>query len=491
MRRPVWSCHPAMFDHHSKPISASMRVGAGLLLVVVLSGCASIRGDQGEPIAQIQPEQIRLADDIKLARDGWPSARWWTAYGDPQLDALIEQALEEAPTMASAQSKVDKARAQVRAVRATGGVQVQASASVDRTRLPIASVSSIIGIGPWFTSGDLNIGGTYPIDIWGRNRAQVDAAMGVQNAQLAEQAAAELQMSTGVAQLYYSIQATLQTIDLLQQAREIAAANVAAHTARAERGLEPKTLTEQARAQQLGIEQQIASAETTIRQLREALRAMVGAQADNLPEIAKVPLPSVDAQLPTTLSYELLARRPDLQAMRWYVESTVSGIEAARAAFYPSFDITAFYGLSSLFIEDLLKYENRAISLSPGLTLPIFTSGLLNANLEGATADNNAAIAMYNQAVLNAVSDVAVAGARLQGLDEQERLQIERLDAVTFAMKSTEAHYRRGLASKISAINARLPVNAEEIALLGIRQEQISQSIALIAALGGGYRAEE
>ena len=204
-----------------------------------------------------------------------------------------------------------------------------------------------------------------------------------------------------------------------------------------------------------------------------------------------MPLPSVDAQLPTTLSYELLARRPDLQAMRWYVESTVSGIEAARAAFYPSFDITAFYGLSSLFIEDLLKYENRAISLSPGLTLPIFTSGLLNANLEGATADNNAAIAMYNQAVLNAVSDVAVAGARLQGLDEQERLQIERLDAVTFAMKSTEAHYRRGLASKISAINARLPVNAEEIALLGIRQEQISQSIALIAALGGGYRAEE
>ena len=486
-----------MPDHRPVSTGIATRCWFGVMLVCGLSGCALIH-ETGESIPQIQPEQIRLADGIHLARDGWPSARWWTAYGDPQLDALINQALNEAPTMAVARSKVDKARAQVELAQAVTGLQIQATVSVDRLRAssggvtgPLTSVISALTPGPWFTTGIAGFAGGYEIDVWGKHRQQIDAVIGLQNAQLAEQAAVELEISTDVAQLYYGIQTTLHTLDLLQQSHEIVAATVVAHAARASRGLESKTLTEEARAEQFAIERLITSARNMVRQQREALRSLVGAHADNLPEIAKMPLPSIQTSLPATLSYDLLARRPDLQAMRWYVEATVSEIGASKAAFYPSFDIKAFFGYTSLFADDLFRSENKQVNIIPGLTLPIFDGGRLNANLKSATAANNAAIAQYNQAVLDAVRDVAAAGTHLQGLDEEERLQTEKINALTFAVKSADAHYRQGLANKVTALNARLPVNAEEIALLGIRGDQISQSIALVKALGGGYHADQ
>lgn len=475
-----------------------------MMLACGLSGCALMH-ESGESIPQIQPEQIRLADDIRLAdsihlaQDGWPSARWWTAYGDKQLDALIDQALENSPTIEIARIKVEQSRSQVELIQSGRRLQALAIAAVDQMRVseggllgPYATNISLLGTtGPWYTGGIVGVAGDYRFDIWGKQRQQVNAAIGVENAQLAEQAAVELEISTDVAQLFYGIQTTLQTLELLRQARDILAEAVVGHAARASRGLEPETLTEEARAQELAIEREVTAAETMLRQQREALRALVGARADDLPDIVKAPIPALQNGLPETLSYELLSRRPDLQAMRWYVQASMAQIDAAKAAFYPSFDIKVFYGLTSLHLDDLFRFSNTQFNLIPGVTLPIFDGGRLNANLKTATAASNIAIAQYNQAVLNAVRDVATAGNRLQGLDEEERLQSKKVQAVTFAQKSAEAHYRQGLATKITALEARLPVNAEEIALWDIRGQLISHSIALIKALGGGYHAEQ
>ncbi|HUJ81980.1 MAG TPA: MdtP family multidrug efflux transporter outer membrane subunit [Candidatus Acidoferrales bacterium] len=488
-----------MVKNRRTPTSAPTRLRwLGALLVCGVCGCALMH-ENSKPIPEIQPQQIRLADDIHLAREGWPSARWWTGYNDPQLDALISQALSDAPTMAIARSRLDQARAQVELVKAGTSLQATAIAAVNRERVSsngflsaYAHTNPQLGAsGPWYTEGIIGVGASYPFDIWGKQRDQVNAAIGVQNAQLAEEAAVELEISTDVAQLYYGIQTTLHTLDLLQQAHEIVAATVEAHAARASRGWAPDTFTQQARAQQLAIERQVTEAQSLIRQLREALRALVGAHVDNLPNITQVPLPTSQASLPPTLSYELLARRPDLQAMRWYVQASVSQIDAAKAAFYPSFDIKAFFGFNALRMSDLLNHESLIVNIVPGVSLPIFDGGRLNANLKSATAANNTAIAQYNQAVLNAVRDVAVTGTRLQGLDQEERLQSQKISAVTFLQDSAEAHYQRGLANKITALEARLPVISDEIALLGIRGRQLSEEIALVKALGGGYHADQ
>ena len=248
----------------NRPLASAGCQCFGALVACALSGCALMHEDS-KPIAEIPPRQVRLADDIHLAREGWPSARWWTGYHDPQLDAFIDQALTDAPTMAIARGRVDQARAQVELVKSGTSLQAAASAAVNRERVSsngflsaYASTNPFLGAtGPWYTEGIVGVGASYQFDIWGKQRDQISASIGVQNARLAEQAAVELEVSTDVAQLYYGIQTTLQTVDLLQQAHEIVAATVEAHAARASRGLEPDTYTQQARAQQLAIEGQL------------------------------------------------------------------------------------------------------------------------------------------------------------------------------------------------------------------------------------------
>src|SRR5260370_39116467 len=97
----------------------------------VLPGCALIHHN-GTPYTEIAPEQINLASDIHLAHDGWPAARWWTRYRDAQLDALIDQALGEAPTMVIARTRVAQAKSDVALARAGTALQVAALASLDR-----------------------------------------------------------------------------------------------------------------------------------------------------------------------------------------------------------------------------------------------------------------------------------------------------------------------------------------------------------------------
>jgi multidrug efflux system outer membrane protein len=468
---------------------------AGLLCA--LTGCALIHHN-AVPYAEIPPEQIRLADDIHLARDGWPQARWWTRYHDPQLDALIDQALRDAPSMVIARSRVAQAKSDVELVSTGSSLQVVALGLLDREHVsahgflgPFAGNLPTLGLtGPWYTEGIVGLGASLNVDIWGKQRAQIAASLGVSNARLAETSAVEIEISTDVGQLYYGIQTTYQLIDLLEESHEVATFAMQAHEARVARGIEPRTRLEEARAEQLSVRRQIVAAQGQIKQFRESLRALMGAGPEGLPAIEPVALPRSHAALPDTLSYELLARRPDLQAMRWLVQSSFDRIDAAKAAFYPSFNIKAFFGLDALRLADLFTHASQQINLIPGLYLPIFDGGRLNANLGGARAASNTLIEQYNEAVLNAVRDVAQTGSRLEALDAEVQLQKQRVQSVAFVRDSAEAHYQRGLASRLTALEARRPVIAEQVALLTLDSQALGQEIALTKALGGGYRAD-
>lgn len=208
-----------------------------------------------------------------------------------------------------------------------------------------------------------------------------------------------------------------------------------------------------------------------------------------MPEIRPVALPQVQTGIPATLSYELLARRPDLQAMRWYVQASLDQVDSARALFYPSFDIKAFFGLDSIHLHTLFKKTSRQFNFIPGLKLPLFDGGRLNANLEGTRAASNMMIERYNQSVLNAVRDVAVNGTRLQTLNDEREMQAERVEATRFTQRAAEAAYQRGLTSRLQATEARLPVLAEEMSLLMLDSRRVIQSIQLMKSLGGGYQA--
>jgi multidrug efflux system outer membrane protein len=464
------------------------------LLLLSCAGCALIRED-GKPAQQLLPDRIRLARDIKLAREGWPEAQWWRRYGDAQLTMLVERAIKEAPALAVARARVDASHAQARLADASTATLVALSAQIDRERVssrgflgPFGTTNPQLGTtGPWYTAGTVGLIGSYSLDIWGTNRSRVTASIGTENATRAEAAQTEMLLSTQVMHAYYDIQTLFATTALLEQARDIEQVAVAAHQARTERGVEPRTPLEQALAHQAELDRQIEAAHSRMRSLRETLRTLVGAAPDGLPAIAAVALPDGAGRLPATLGFELLARRADLQAARWYVQASLDQVEGARAAFYPSFDIRSFIGFDALHLRDLFREPSRQINLIGGLSLPIFDSGRLNANLASRRAESNVLIAQYNQAVLQAVREVAQAAIELQSLQQQVTLQEAQVRAADFAADSANAHYRRGLADKVAALEARLPALQERGRALQLRSAQLHAEIGLASALGGGY----
>nr|MBP8254225.1 MdtP family multidrug efflux transporter outer membrane subunit [Citrobacter sp.] len=423
-----------------------------LASTTALTGCALIRKDSAQH-QSIQPDQIKLADDIHLASQGWPQAQWWRQFNDPQLDTLIQRTLSGSHTLAEAKLREEQAQSQADLLEAGSRLQVAALGMVNRQRVsangflsPYAMDAPKLGMdGPYYTEATVGLFAGLDLDLWGAHRSAVAAAIGAQNAALAETAAVELSLSAGVAQLYYSMQASYQMLDLLQQTRDVIDFAVKAHQSKVAHGLEAKVPYHGARAQMLAVDKQIAAVKGQIKETRESLRALIG--TSDFPDIKPIALPQIQTGLPATLSYELLARRPDLQAMRWYVQASLSQVDAARALFYPSFDIKAFFGLDAIHLDQLFKSTSKQINFIPGLRLPLFDGGRLNANLQHTRAASNMMIERYNQQVLDAVRDVAINGTRLQTLNEERGMQLDRVEAMRYTQAAAEAAFQRGLGS--------------------------------------------
>ncbi|KVV40015.1 hypothetical protein WT27_14115 [Burkholderia territorii] len=460
-----------------------------------------MRNDSGSR-PMIAPDRIRLANDIHLARDGWPGSRWWTRYADAQLDALVERGLSDSPDMLVARARIEQARADVERSQAATRFQAALVGRVSQQWSKSLSTSSPLtdpipdpadgGYNSGARSGtvsSIGISGGYELDLWGMKRSAVAAAIGAQNASLAEAAAAELEISTTIVRTYFSLQAVMHQVVHLQAIRDILRDSNAAMTARQARGFVTSSATAKTTDELLKIEQSLVSMQAQEISYREVLRALTGAVADDFPVIAAVSLPEPQPRLPTTLSYALLSHRPDLVALRWYVQSSFDQIDVAKAAFYPNFDIKALLGISSIRIEDILNVTSLQFRLMPGVSLPIFDGGRLNANLRKTRAVSNTLIEQYNQAVLGAVRDVAVAATNMQNMEDQVRIEREKSRQAQIAKDEAQARAQRGLASAISAREAQIPVLSAKVQMIDVRGKRLAAEIALIKALGGGYDA--
>ena len=465
---------------------------------LLTAGCALIH-EEVQPLPQVPAENIKLADTLKLARDGWPETQWWRRYNDPQLNALIERALRDAPRIVEAKARVMNAQSLVGLTQANTGALVNFAAAIDRQRV---SENGFLGLyakkipelgisGPWYTAGTLGVVGSYQFDFWGKNKALVQSALGAKNASLAEAAATELILSAQIARVYFNIQTLYAMLELLKKSQAIESRMIVAHQARAARGLEAITLTEQAKAHKLELDRQITGVENNITGLRESIRALAGIGPEEKLAITATPLQAKVGGIPDSLGFELLQRRPDLQALHWYVQSSISRVDAAKAAFYPSFDIKAFLGLNSLHLNELFQGSSRQYNIIPGLSLPLFDSGRLNAQLKSSQSETNIIIAQYNEAVFEAIREVAQAGIELQSLQQQKAIQEHKIKATMASYLSESARYKTGLSDTIISSKAELPVIFEHSVQVVLLATQIDTEIALTVALGGGYNTAQ
>jgi multidrug efflux system outer membrane protein len=460
-----------------------------LVMALALAGCAAIAPDT-HPLAKRDIASAELSSNIKLAHEGWPEAQWWTAYHDEQLNAIIKQALASGPSLEVAAAHIGTARSSLSRSLADLGLETSLYANANRQRYSGTGLFPAPIGGAYYTEETLRLDLRYNFDWWGKNRAQVAAAVGELNAGRATYAEAEQALAAYITQSYFRLQGAWARLANTEQLAATQTALVQDQAKRVARGL---TTADDQRAADMElslIRKQQMQLESDIEHEREALRALAGADNTALADLKPVTLSPTPHALPARLGIELLARRPDLQAARWKLEASLSRIDAAKAAFYPDVNLTGSIGLDTVKVENLLQAASRTLYVGPTLSLPLFDSKRLDAQLDGARTARNERIAEYNQTIIEAVRDVAQGGAQLQGIEQQITQQTAATASARAQVASAQARMDHGLANNASVLNARLALLKQQDADLYLQQIQLLAEVALTNALGGGYHEE-
>ncbi|MGO2259177.1 MAG: efflux transporter outer membrane subunit [Hafnia alvei] len=482
-------------NHSIIPNKKLFRSSLLIALSFAIGGCAMIHSDK-TPLPQTDLSQIHINDAPAGALRAWPGNHWWQNYHNPQLNQLVEQALADSPSLAVVRQRVEIAKAQTDRARADDLPIVNFSADVERQKMSAEGVMGPFALddpaagttGPWYTNGTFGLQASYDLDLWGKNRAQVESALGVYKARQAELAESELLVSSAVTQIYWDIQTVKALQDILIEVKAQEAIIVDTDRELYSEGIISSLEQTETETQFTKIDEQIDASRGNLLLLRANLQALIGLKTP-LPALKTVPLPDVISTLPQNLSYELLARRPDLQAAHWYIDASLSQVDAAKAAFYPDINLMGFLQNDALHLSDLFRGSAQQMGGIFGLTLPIFDGGRLNANLSIVQSDSNLNIASYNKAVVNAVTEVTKGITQIQTISDQSAHQTEVVDGDQKIWSLTQMRFQAGLISGVNVAKAKLPLLAEQSKLIELHGRWIDADINLTKSLGGGYRA--
>jgi NodT family efflux transporter outer membrane factor (OMF) lipoprotein len=460
------------------------------LSAAALAACATLPPPAPARVAKA-PSAYATAQSFAAPPAEWPGDQWWTAYDDPQLDRLVSEALAGSPTLAAAQARVRSAQAAVAQARASQLPTISGNASVEEMKQ-----SYNVGIPREFVPqgyndyGRLSLDFNWELDFWGKNRAAVAAATSEARAAQADAAEARLILSTSVATAYADLAR-------LYAEREVAERSLAAQqetsqlvTNRVANGLDTRGDQRQAEAEPLESSAELKLIDEQIALTGNQLAALIGAGPDR--GLAITPPKAAALRplgAPPNLAADLLGRRPDVTAARWRAEAAASRIKEARASFYPNVNLSAYVGQQSLTLSKLFASGSDIGAIGPALSLPIFEGGALRANLHGAEAERDTAVAAYDSAVTEALRQTADALASQKALAGQLADGRAALAASEDAYRIARLRYQGGLSTYPAVLLAEQGVLTRRRIVADLDARALILDVQLVRALGGGFHA--
>jgi multidrug efflux system outer membrane protein len=445
------------------------------------SACLSL------PPNDAAPKQVNIAaeDFARAGHAAWPAQDWWKQFHDPQLDALIDQALRNSPDIDVAMARARQASATVGVVAANSGAQLSLDGQASRQLYSGNSFYPPPLAGSYANGGNLDLNFKYDFDFWGRNRNALQAALGRKAASVAETEAASLALSNSIAKVYFQWQSLNAQIDLLNAIEKARTDLILLEHRRIVAGITAGDNLHPLSADVAVPEQNLVQLTTLREQSLYQLKYLVAASGQL--KLNAVPLPTPEYVLPTDLHLDLLERRPDVAAARDRVLATQSDVDAARAAFYPDFSISAFMGLNSLQLSTLLHKKSQEQGVAPALHLPIFDADRLRANLNDTRADVAYAVAQYDATVQSSIAEVNDAVLRFEGLDQEHPKILAQLQARSSFARSAQKRLDAGLTDQRELIRDRLSVLELQNQELQWQTQILAAQVDLVKALGGGY----
>jgi multidrug efflux system outer membrane protein len=460
-----------------------MRRLAALLLATALLGGCSLDPAYRRPVAPIPatwPQGGPYAAPTAGAVAG--PVDWRTLTADPKLAALIDTALAENRNLRAAVANAQIARAQFEAQRSLlfPTLDATASANYARTTLLNGGHQNVRTI-----SAGLAVS-AYELDLFGRQRSLSRAAFEQYLATDEGRRAAQLSLIAETSTTYLTLAADRSFAALALATRRSAEESLALTQRRFTAGVasqldvrQAETVVDQARAD--AARYAIAAA-----QAKNALDLVVGrtvAEAETpagLDEVASSFRP-----IPVGVRSEVLLVRPDVLQAEHLLRAANADIGAARAAFFPSIALTGSAGGASTALSSLFRGANSTWSFTPSVVLPIFAGGRNLANLRGARATKDFAVAQYEGAIQAAFRDVADALAGRGGFTEQRAAQEALVAAAADALRLSTARYERGADTYLNTLDAQRILYAAQQGEVAVRLNDLANIVTLYRALGG------
>ncbi len=444
------------------------RIAPGLV-AVLLAGCVpSVRAPPADaPVAAPVAWRTTIASSAQVEEN------WWQSFGDPLLSALVDKARRNNPDIAVAIARIEEARATEAGSRALllPTLGVGGDAAYRREVSAFGKPQEALVAQPVFRAG-------YEVDLFGKNRARIDAASAGIAVREAEREGALLSVTAATASGYIALlgldarlRVLERTLESRGQARKFA-------RDRARVGYTSQLEQRQAEAEYEAAAQQLPPLRAQIARQENALAVLTG----ELPT-AITPRGTLDAlavpPVPAILPSELLRRRPDVAAAEYRIAAADAQMRAARAQFLPSINLGASAGAA---LSDLLADPIGIWSIGASVLAPIFQGGRLTAQLDTATAQRDQAAWAYRGVALNAFREVEDRLASILGLAGQQVALDRQRVAVADALRHATNRYQAGYSPYIEQIDAQR-------ALLGVDQAAIQARVDRLQALVGLYQA--
>lgn len=455
----------------------------------LLAGCATVP-DVGPKPVPTAAGSLESRTSFAGAEGQWPAEGWWQGFGDAQLDTLIAEGLKGSPDVVIAAARVRAADAMAQQAGAALLPRVGAEGSVGGTQQ-----SKNLGIPPEFVPDGIQDTGhiaatfSFDLDLWGRNRAALAAATSEAEAARVDEAQARLMLTTGIASAYADLAGYYHALDVANDAVRVRTASAGLSGERARAGIENQASQRQAESRAASARADVVALEEAIATTRNRLAALVGAGPDRGLSIARPQMGRPALALPENAGIDLIGRRPDIVAARLRSEAAAKRIDVARADFYPNISLSALVGLQSLGLSNLFKSGSEYGNGGAAISLPIFEGGRLQGRYRGSRADYDVAVATYDRTLIGALRDVADIVAQRAATERQLVGRRDALTAAAEASKLAGLRYRAGLSTQIVQLTAEDSMVALSRAVADLEARQLSLDIALIRALGGGYRA--
>jgi NodT family efflux transporter outer membrane factor (OMF) lipoprotein len=464
-----------------------------LCILLFLSGCAWLPEDSKRAeLLKLTPQTQTLVTNShaeKIIRN-WVQPQWWRDFHNPELNRLIETALKDNPSLHAVAARLTQSEAVADFQEAEMLPSIGSSFEFHHRRFSEKDFYGPIG-GETLTGAYIDpVVFHYHLDLWGKDKAKLEAAIGKEQAQASELVVSQLLLSTAITRSYIELCAVEEDAELFEKLIKKAHEKLQLVTLRWKQGLSSQDPVHENEQKLELLNQQKTSIQTQAQLLRNRLATLSGKQTDwgktihatEVHTTAYLPPPEI-------LSLGLLAHRPDVIAALWHVESAAQLIQVAQTAFYPDVNLVGFAGLRSLNLKDLFLSNGASVAygMGPTITLPLFEGGRLDAELKNQQAVYDVAVETYNQTLLTAAQQVADNIEQWRQTIEHDAAQERAIEAAKAELELAQKRYQAGLSSRDGLIDSELSLLQQQLTDSKLHAAHLLATVSLIEVLGGGY----